>query len=82
MLAAMRWVHAGSAVDEYEALAKLLKERTGCAPGVSSSVGSDEYSRSSLPDLVVDAPPLIEMLPTEANLFSRSFSHGCCCRRR
>ena len=42
-----------SAVDEHEALAKLPKERTGHAPGVSSNVGSYEYSRVSLPDSVV-----------------------------
>ena len=40
ILAAMRWVDADSAVDEHEALAKLLKGPTGYAPGVSSNVGS------------------------------------------
>ena len=68
MLTAMRWVH-----DEHEALAKLLKGRTGYAPGVSSSVGSNDYSRVSLPDSVVDAPPLIEMLPAEARIFLEEF---------
>ena len=34
ILAALRWVDADSAVDEHEALAKLLKERTG---GVSTN---------------------------------------------
>ena len=38
ILAAMRWVDADTAVDEHEALAKLLKGRTGYAPGVSSKV--------------------------------------------
>ena len=80
-LAAVRWVDADNAVDEHEALAKLLKERTGYVPGVSNA-GSCEYSRVSLPDSVVDAPPLIEILPAEARFFLRSFSHGCCCRRR
>ena len=73
VLAAMRWVDADSAVDEREALATLLKGCTGYALGVSSNVGSYEYSRVSLPDSVVDAPPLVEI--------SRSFSHGCCWRR-
>ena len=77
ILAAMRWVDADSAVGEHEALAKLLKGRTGYANGVSSNIGSCEYSRASLPDSVVDAPPPIETLLAEA-----SFSHGCCCRRR
>ena len=71
ILAAMRWVDADSGVDEDEALDKLLKGRRGYAPGVSSNVHSCEYSRVSLPDSVVDAPPLIEMLPAE-----RGFSHG------
>ena len=31
ILAALRWVGADSAVDEHEALAKLLEGRTGCA---------------------------------------------------
>ena len=53
--AAMRWVDADSAVDEHEASAKLLKGRRGHAPGVSSNVGSYEYSLVSLPDWVVDA---------------------------
>ena len=76
ILAAMRWVDADTAVDEHETLAKLLKGRTGYAPGVSSDVGTYEYSRVSLPDAVVDA--LTDMLPSEANHFSRrGFSHGC-----
>ena len=73
ILAAVRWVDADSAVDEHEALAKLLKGRTGCALGVSSNVGSYEHSRVSLPDSVVDAPPLIEMLPAEARFFLEEF---------
>ena len=66
-------VDADSAVDENVALATLLKGRTGCALGVSSNVGSYEYSRVSLPDSVEDAPPLIGMLPAEAK-FSRGVS--------
>ena len=81
ILEATRWVDADSAVDEREALATLLKGCTGYALGVSSNVGSYEYSRVSLPDSVVDAPPMVEMLPAEARFFSRRFSHGCCCRR-
>ena len=50
-------------------MAKLLKGRTGYAPGVSSNVGSYEYSRFSLPDSVVDAPPLIDLLPADAKTF-------------
>ena len=73
ILAALRWVDADSAVDEHEALAKLLKGRTGYAPGVSSNVGSCEYSRVSLPDSVVDAPPLIDMLLAEARIFLEEF---------
>ena len=73
ILAALRWVDADSAVDEHEALAKLLKERTEYAPGVSSNVGSYEYSRFSLPESVVDAPPLIDVLPAEANIFLEEF---------
>ena len=70
ILAAMRWDDADSAVDEHEAVAKLLLNgRTGRAPGVSSIVTSFEYSRVSLPDSVVGAPPLIEMLPAEARFF-------------
>ena len=56
ILAAMRWVEADSAIDEHEALGKLLKGRTGHAPGVSSNVGSYEYLRVSLPVSDVDAP--------------------------
>ena len=69
----MRWVDADSAVDEHEALGKLLKGRTGYAPCVSSNVGSYECSRVSLPDSVADAPPLIEMLPAEARFFLEEF---------
>ena len=69
ILAAMRWVDADSAVDERKALATLLKGCTGYALGVSSNVGSYEYSRVSLPESVVDAPPLVEMLPAEARFF-------------
>ena len=54
ILAATRWVDADSEVDGHEPLAKLLKGRAGYAPGVSSNVGSFEYSRVSLPDSVVD----------------------------
>ena len=64
------WVDADSAVDKREALAKLLKGRTGHAPGVSSNVGSYEYSRFSLPDSVVDASPRIDILPAEAKNIS------------
>ena len=73
ILAAVRWVVADSAVDEHEALAKLLKGCTGSALGVSSNVGSFEYSPGSLPDSLVDVPPLIEMLPAEALFSSRRF---------
>ena len=73
ILGALRWV---------DALAKLLKGRTGCAHNVSSNVRSCDFSRVALSDSVVDAPPLIEMLPAEAKLFLESFSHGCCCRRK
>ena len=73
ILAALRWVDADSAVDENGALAKLQQGRTGYAPGVSSNVGSFEYSRVSLPDSVVEAPPLIEMLPAEAKFFLEEF---------
>ena len=71
--AALRWVDADSAFEEHEALAKLLKGRTGYALGVSSNVGSFEYSWVSLLDSVVDAPPLIEMLPAEARNFLEEF---------
>ena len=64
ILAAMRWVDAESAVDEHEALAS-----TFYALGVSSNVGSYEYSRVSFLDSVVDAPPLIVMLRAEAKFF-------------
>ena len=57
ILAAVRWVDADSAIDKHEVLAKLLKGRTGCPPGVLSKIGSYAYSRVGLPD-VVDAPPL------------------------
>ena len=67
--AALQWIDADSAADEHEALARLLKGRTGHVSGVSFTVGSNEYSRVSLPDSVVDAPPLIEMLPAEAKVF-------------
>ena len=79
VLTGMRWVDADSAIDEHEALAKLLKRRTVYAPGVSSNVSSYVYSRVSLADSVVDAPPLVEMLPAATRFFSRSSSHGCCC---
>ena len=85
IIAALRWVDADSAVDEHEALAKLLKGRTGYAPGVSSNVGSYEYLRVSLHDSVVDAPPLIDILPAcggTIKFFSKRFSHGCCYHRR
>ena len=45
ILAALCWVGAGSAVDQNEALAKLVKERTGHANGVSSNVDSCDHSR-------------------------------------
>ena len=64
--------HRGySAVDEHEALAKLVKGRTGHALGVSSNVCSYKYSR--LPDSVADAPPLLEMLPAEARFLVEEF---------
>ena len=77
ILAAMHWVDADSTVDEHEALAKLLRGRTGHALSVSSSFGSHEYSRVSLPDSVGDARTLIDMLPARQKKFSRSSSHGC-----
>ena len=73
ILTALRWIDADSAVDENETFAKLLKGRTGYAPDVSSNIGSNENSRVSLPDSVVDAPPLIEMLPAEAQFFVEEF---------
>ena len=69
IIAALRWVDADSAVDEHEALAKLLKGRTGYASGVLSNVGSYEYFRVNLPDSVVDAPPLIDILPVDPLFF-------------
>ena len=76
------WVNADSAVNEHGAFAKLLKGRTGYASGVSSNVGSCEYSRVSLPDSVVDEPPLTEMLLAEARIFLEEvLSHGCCSRQ-
>ena len=53
ILAALRWLDADSAVDEHEALAKLLMGRTSRALGVSFNVGSYEHSRISLPDSLV-----------------------------
>ena len=62
-------VVADSAVNEKETLAKLLKGRRGDAPGVSSNASSHEYLWVSLPGSVVDAPPLIEMLPAKVRVF-------------
>ena len=73
ILAALQWIDADSAADEHETLASLLKGRTGHVLGVSSTVASNEYSRVSLPDSVVDAPPLIEMLPAEAKVCLEEF---------
>ena len=50
ILAALRWVDADNVVDENEPLANLLKGSTSYALGVSSNVGSNEYSRVSIPD--------------------------------
>ena len=71
--AALRWVDADSAVDGHQALAKLQKGSTSYASGVSSNVGSYESSRVSLPDSVVDAPPLIDILPAKAHIFLEEF---------
>ena len=62
-------VVADSAVNENETLAKLLKGRRGDAPGVSSNASFHEYLWVSLPGSVVDAPPLIEMLPAKVRVF-------------
>ena len=79
---ALRWIDVDSAIDETEALAKLLKGKDGNAPAASTSVGSYEYSRVSLPESVMDAPSVNSMLPAEARISSRSSSHGCCSRPR
>ncbi|CAK0800111.1 unnamed protein product, partial [Prorocentrum cordatum] len=67
--AARRWIDVDSAVSEEEALARLLKGKAGYAPLGSTSMGSYEYSRVSLPDSVVDAPPLATMLPAQAKQY-------------
>ena len=59
-----------TALSMHEALAKILKGQRRYAPGFSSNVGSCEYS---LPDSVVYAPPLIEMLPAEARFVLEDF---------
>ncbi|CAK0900961.1 unnamed protein product [Prorocentrum cordatum] len=64
--AARRWIDVDSAVSEEEALARHLKGKAGHAPLGSTSVGSYEHSRVSLPDSVVDAPFLATMLPAQA----------------
>ena len=71
--AARRWVDVDSAITESEALARLLKGRSGYAPGVSSNVGSYEYSRVSLPESVLDAPLLLTMLPAEAKTYLEEY---------
>ncbi|CAK0825411.1 unnamed protein product, partial [Prorocentrum cordatum] len=72
--AARRWIDVDSAITEQEALAKLLKGKAGYAPLGSTSMGSYEYSRVSLPDCVLDAPSLAQMLPAEARIFLEEYS--------
>ncbi|CAK0791289.1 unnamed protein product [Prorocentrum cordatum] len=72
--AARRWIDVDSAVSEEEALARLLKGKAGYAPLGSTSTGSYEYSRVSLPDSVVDAPFLTTMLPAQAKQYLEEFA--------
>ncbi|CAK0906248.1 unnamed protein product, partial [Prorocentrum cordatum] len=72
--AARRWIDVDSAITEQEALAKLLKGKAGYAPLGSTSMGSYECSRVSLPDYVLDAPSLAQMLPAEARIFLEEYS--------
>ena len=71
---ALRWIDVDSAITEKEALAKLLKGKAGYAPDASTSVGSYEYSRVSLPDSVQGAPSQAQMLPAEARIFLEEFA--------
>ena len=48
ILAAVRWLDADSTVSEHEALAKLLKGRTGYALGVWSNVGLQRVQLASV----------------------------------
>ncbi|CAK0838915.1 unnamed protein product [Prorocentrum cordatum] len=72
--AARRWIDVDSAVSEEGALARLLKGKAGYAPLGSTSMGSYEYSRVSLPDSVVDAPPLAAMPPAQAQQYLEEFA--------
>ena len=54
----LRWIDVDSAIDPNEALAKLLKGKSGYDPLPDSTVDSFEYARVSLPDDVNDAPSL------------------------
>ena len=77
VIPARRLVEADSAVNGNESLAKLLRGRTGYAPGVSSNVGSYEHSRVSfLIQLWTHRHCLICCLRRQT-FFSRSSSHGC-----
>ncbi|CAK0861934.1 unnamed protein product [Prorocentrum cordatum] len=76
--AARRWIDVDSAITEQEALAKLLKGKAGYAPLGSTSMGSYEYSRVSLPDCVLDAPSLAQMLLAEARIFLEEYSTKIC----
>ncbi|CAK0824653.1 unnamed protein product, partial [Prorocentrum cordatum] len=67
--AARQWIDVDSAVSEEEAFARLLKGKAGYAPLGSTSMGSYEYSRVSLPDSVVDAPSLASMFPAQARQY-------------
>ena len=71
--AALRWIDVDSAINEKEALAKLLKGKAGYAPAASTSVGSYEYSRVSLPESVLDAPSALSMPPAEDMIFLEEF---------
>ncbi|CAK0829362.1 unnamed protein product, partial [Prorocentrum cordatum] len=72
--AARRWIDVDSAVAEEEAFAGLLKGKAGCVPLGSTSMGSDERSRLSLPDSVVDAPSSATALPVQARLYLRELA--------
>jgi hypothetical protein len=72
--AARRWIDVDSAITEEEALARLLKGKAGYATPGSTSIGSHEHSRVSLPDSVVDAPSLATMLPAQAKQCLEEFA--------
>ncbi|CAK0793120.1 unnamed protein product, partial [Prorocentrum cordatum] len=72
--AARRWIDVDSAIAEKEALARLLKGKAGYAPLGATNMGSHERSRVSLPDSVLDAPALAQMLPADARIFLEGYS--------